>query len=212
MVAGKEYEGYVILAGDASVAPIEVSLSWGNSAKERQTIRIERLTADYRRHPIKFKAGGATDNATFEIVGKGKGKFLIGTSSLMPADNVRGMRADTLALLKELNAPIYRWPGGNFVSGYNWRDGIGDRDKRPPRKNPAWTGIEHNDFGIHEYFDFLREVNAQPFIALNAGLGSVESAVQEVEYVSGGPETPMGRLRAQNGPREPFYCKYCGRK
>ena len=208
VLTGKEYEGYVILAGDASAAPIEVSLSWGNSASERQTIRIDRLTRNYRKYPVKFKAGSSTDLATLAIVGKGAGNFLIGTSSLMPADNVRGMRADTLALLKELNAPIYRWPGGNFVSGYNWKDGIGDRDKRPPRKNPAWTGIEHNDFGIHEYFDFLREVNSQPFIALNAGLGSVESAVQEVEYVSGGAETAMGRLRTQNGRLEPFYCKY----
>jgi len=204
----KEYEGYVVVAGDASAAPIDVSLNWGSSASERQTIRIERLTNDYRKHRIKFKAGSSTANATFEIVGKGKGKFFVGTSSLMPADNVRGMRADTLALLKELNAPIYRWPGGNFVSGYNWKDGIGERDKRPPRKNPAWTGIEHNDFGIHEFFDFLREVNAQPFIALNAGLGSVDLAVQEVEYINGAPETPMGKLRAQNGRREPFYCKY----
>ena len=61
----------------------------------------------------------------------------IGAVSLMPADHVHGMRADTLKLIRELNSPIYRWPGGNFVSGYEWRDAIGDPDKRPPRKNPA---------------------------------------------------------------------------
>jgi alpha-N-arabinofuranosidase len=55
----------------------------------------------------------------------------------MPADHIKGWRKDVVGLLKELNSPIYRWPGGNFVSGYNWRDGIGERDKRPPRKNPA---------------------------------------------------------------------------
>ena len=75
----------------------------------------------------------------------------------MPADNVHGMRADTLALLKQLDAPVYRWPGGNFVSGYNWKDGIGDRDRRPPRKNPAWQGIEHNDFGLDEFMAFCRD-------------------------------------------------------
>ena len=126
----------------------------------------------------------------------------------MPEDNIRGMRRDTLELLRQLDSPIYRWPGGNFVSGYNWKDGIGDHDKRPPRKNPAWTGIEHDDFGMHEYFDFLRELKTQPFIALNAGLGSVDSAVEEVQYVNGGPGTPMGRLRAQNGHPEPFGCTY----
>jgi alpha-N-arabinofuranosidase len=208
VVAGKGYEGYVVLAGDASAAPIEVTLRWGSGANERQTVKIEKLTKEYKKYSVKFRAGASTDAATLEIIGKGKGRFLIGTASLMPDDNVKGMRKDTLALLKQLGAPIYRWPGGNFVSGYNWKDGIGDRDKRPPRKNPAWTGIEHNDFGIHEFFDFCRELNTQPFIALNAGLGSVESAVQEVQYVNGGPETPMGKLRAQNGHPEPFQCTY----
>jgi len=208
VVAGKGYTGYVILAGDASAAPIEVSLCWGNEASERQTVKIDKIKTEYDKYGVKFKAGASTDNGRFEIVGKGRGKFLIGTSSLMPDDNVKGMRSDTLAQLKQLDAPIYRWPGGNFVSGYNWKDGIGDRDKRPPRKNPAWTGIEHNDFGIHEYFDFIRELNSQPLIALNAGLGTVDLAVQEVEYVNGGPGTPMGKLRSQNGHPEPFHCTY----
>ncbi len=208
LIAGKGYGGYVILAGDASAAPIEVSLSWGSAAGERQAVKIEKITGEYKKYPLKFKAGASTDNAAIEIVGRGKGRFLIGTSSLMPDDNIKGMRKDTLALLKQLDAPIYRWPGGNFVSGYNWKDGIGDRDKRPPRKNPAWTGIEHNDFGIHEFFDFIRELATQPFIALNAGLGSVELAIQEVQYVNGVPDTPMGKLRTANGHREPFRCTY----
>ncbi len=74
----------------------------------------------------------------------------------MPADNVEGFRSDVLKLLKELNSPVYRWPGGNFASGYNWKDGIGDPDRRPPRKNPAWQGIEHNDFGVQEYMELMQ--------------------------------------------------------
>jgi alpha-N-arabinofuranosidase len=208
LIAGKGYTGYVILAGDAAAAPIEVSLSWGSRADERQVARIAKITNEYAKYPVRFQAGASTDNASFQILGRGNGRYRIGTSSLMPDDNIKGMRQDTLALLRQLDAPIYRWPGGNFVSGYDWKDGIGDRDRRPPRKNPAWTGIEHNDFGMHEYFEFIRELNTQPFIALNAGLGGVDSAVEEVQYVNGGPDTPMGRLRAQNGHREPFGCKY----
>ena len=124
---------------------------------------------------------------------------LVGTVSLMPADNVRGMRADTLALLKQLDAPMYRWPGGNFVSGYDWRDGIGDRDRRPPRVNPAWTGVEHNDFGIDEFIDFCREVNAEPMIAANTGFGDAYSAAQEVEYCNGAADTVGGSWRVKNG-------------
>ena len=208
IVAGKGYTGYVTLAGEAAAAPIEISISWGSGAQERQAIKISRLERAYRKYPFKFKAGASTDNAAFAIIGRGKGQFQVGTCSLMPDDNVKGMRRDTLALLRQLDAPIYRWPGGNFVSGYDWKDGIGDRDKRPPRKNPAWTGIEHNDFGLHEFFDFCAELKTQPFIALNAGLGGVNSAVEEVQYVNGGPETPMGKLRARNGHPAPFRCTY----
>jgi len=208
VVAGKGYQGYVILAGDSAAAPIEASLIWGSSAGERQTVSIEKIAHEFAKYPIKFRPAASSDSAILEIIGKGGGKFRIAASSLMPEDNIKGMRKDTLALLRQLDSPIYRWPGGNFVSGYNWKDGSGDRDRRPPRKNPAWTGIEHNDFGIHEFFDFLKELNAQAFIALNTGLGSVESAIQEVEYVNGGPDTPMGKLRAANGHPEPFRCTY----
>jgi alpha-N-arabinofuranosidase len=128
----------------------------------------------------------------------------------MPADNVEGMRADTLALLRELRAPIYRWPGGNFVSGYDWRDGVGDRDRRPPRTNPAWTGVEHNDFGMHEFIRFCELVETEPWITVNTGFGDAYSAAAQLEYCNGAANTPMGRMRAANGAREPFDVEYWG--
>jgi alpha-N-arabinofuranosidase len=146
--------------------------------------------------------------AMLEIRNAGKKALLIGTVSLMPGDNIRGMRADTLALLKQLNASMYRWPGGNFVSGYDWRDGIGPRDKRPPRKNPAWTGVEHNDMGLDEFIDFCREVRAEPVIAVNTGFGDAYSAAQEVEYCNGLVKTQGGAWRARNGHKKPYQVKY----
>jgi alpha-N-arabinofuranosidase len=122
----------------------------------------------------------------------------------MPADNIFGWRADTLALLEKLDSPVYRWPGGNFVSGYDWKDGIGDPDRRPPRKNPAWKGVESNDVGLHEFMDLMREIDSEPFVAVNTGLGEVESAAEQVQYANGATDTPMGRLRADNGHPEPF--------
>jgi alpha-N-arabinofuranosidase len=122
----------------------------------------------------------------------------------MPEDNVDGFRQDVLGLLKELKSPVYRWPGGNFVSGYDWKDGIGDPDKRPPRKNPAWRGVEANDVGIHEFMRFCELLDTEPFIAVNAGLGGMEEARQEVEYCNGSAETPMGKWRAENGHPEPW--------
>ena len=112
-----------------------------------------------------------------------------------------------LAYLKNLNSPVYRWPGGNFVSGYDWKDGIGPGDLRPPRKNPAWTGVEHNDVGMHEFIDFCKLLGTEPYIAVNAGLGNVEEARKQVEYCNGDMDTQMGKLRAKNGMQRIMECK-----
>ncbi len=208
LVAGREYTGRVILSGSATAGPVDVSLVWGGGATMRHTITIEKISGEYAKFPLNFRAGGSTDNGRIEIVARGTGAFRIGTVSVMPAGNIYGWRADTVALLKELDAPVYRWPGGNFVSGYNWRDGIGDPDKRPPRKNPAWKGIEHNDVGIHEYMELMREIDSEPFVAVNTGLGDETAAAQELEYLNGAPSTPLGKLRAQNGHPEPYKVKF----
>ena len=210
LIKGKEYVGRIVLAGSPEAAPIKVSLIWGKGKKGRKTVTVDKINSQFTKVPLHFKAKAATNNGRLRIVGNGKGTFRIGTVSLMPADNIDGMRADTLKLLKQLNSPVYRWPGGNFVSGYDWKDGIGDPDKRPPRKNPAWTGIEHNDFGVHEFIRFCREINTEPYIAVNSGLGGVESAAELVEYANGAVDTPMGRLRGQNGDPAPFKVKWWG--
>lgn len=208
--AGKEYVGYVWLRGDPQAAPVTVRLVWGETPEEGSSIQIGGLSGDFQKFSFRFKAGRDTDEARLEIFSQGNGSFHVGAASLMPADNVQGMRADTIALLKELNSPIYRWPGGNFVSGYDWRDGIGDRDRRPPRKNPAWQGIEPNDFGIDEFMTFCKVIDTEPLVVVNTGLGDVEMALQELEYANGSPDTPMGRLRAKNGHPEPYRVKYWG--
>jgi len=210
LIKGKEYTGRIVLAGSNS-AKVEVSLLWGTSENQRQTVSIKRLGLNFRTRALKFTSGGDSDDGRLEIVGVGKGTFQIGTVSLMPADNIEGMRADTFALLKELNSPIYRWPGGNFVSGYDWRDGVGPRDKRPPRPNLAWPNLlESNDFGIDEFMTFSRLLDTEPYIAVNSGFGDAHSAVKEVEYVNGSADTPMGRLRAANGHAEPYNVKWWG--
>ncbi len=162
---------------------------------------------EYGKHRLEFTAGADTNKGKLEI-NVVDGACFVGTASLMPNDNIEGMRADTLAMLKELNAPLYRWPGGNFVSGYDWRDGIGDRDRRPPRKNPAWTGVEHNDFGMHEFTRFCRILKAEPLITVNTGFGDAYSAAAELEYSNGSTETLMGALRAKNGAPEPFNVRF----
>jgi len=208
IVQGRDYTGYVWLrAAGKKAGAIEVSLVWGETPNDRATVRLEATGGDYVRRTFAFKAGATTDRASLEIKAL-KNDVMIGTLSLMPADHVNGMRRDTLALLKRLNGSIYRWPGGNFVSGYEWRDGIGDRDRRPPRKNPAWTGVEHNDFGTDEFIAFCREIGAEPAIAANTGYGDPYSAAQWVEYCNGTARTLAGGWRARNGRAEPHAVKY----
>jgi len=205
VVAGKEYAGHVVLAGKGTVG---VSLADGARMVPVATIKVD--SDDFQPHPIRFKAAFSTGDARLSIFLNRTGEVWIGTASLMPADNVKGMRADTLALLKELDAPIYRWPGGNFVSGYDWRDGIGPGDRRPPRKNPAWKGIEHNDFGIDEFIAFCRELKTEPLAVVNTGLGSPELAAALVEYCNGPATSPWGKRRAANGHPEPYKVIWWG--
>jgi alpha-N-arabinofuranosidase len=212
LVRNKQYVGYIYLKAQQQSANVTVSLIWGDNPNDQDSIQFTVSDNKYVKYPFQFTAGADT------IKGKPlRGKLeirvadracFVGTVSLMPADNIDGMRADTLAVLKELNAPMYRWPGGNFVSGYDWRDGIGDRDKRPPRTNPAWTGVEHNDFGFHEFIHFCRLVNAEPLVTVNTGFGDAYSAAAQLEYANGSTDTLMGALRAKNGDREPFNVRY----
>lgn len=210
---GHRYVGRIYVAGGEAAGPIQIEIkspTWNGAGFK---VQLPAITPEFTEHalvfPIPIEAPAAGD-ATISITGSGNGEFRVGTLSLMPEDNVQGFRADTLKLLKELDAPVYRWPGGNFVSGYDWRDGIGDPDRRPPRRNPAWRGIEHNDVGMHEFIALCRLLKTDPYIAINTGLGSVESGAAEVEYANGAASTAMGSLRAKNGSPEPFNVKFWG--
>jgi alpha-N-arabinofuranosidase len=206
--AGIDIEGYVwVRSATAQPATLEVAFSWGTAPDQQATVRLPAPSGDYAKLPFRFSPTAATDHASL-TVRVTTGDVLIGTVSLMPADHVNGLRRDTLALLRLLDSPIYRWPGGNFVSGYDWRDGIGDRDRRPPRKNPAWTGVEHNDFGTDEFLAFCRTLRTEPMIAVNTGLGDAHSAAQWVEYTNASATEGTGAWRARNGHPAPYAVKY----
>lgn len=208
LVKDKSYTGRIYLCGESTAAPVNVSLIWGNSENQRQTITINELKGSYFQVLLNFISRENTDEGRLEIVSKGQGSFSVGCVSLMPADNIDGWRKDTLDLLKELKAPIYKWPGGNFVSGYDWREGIGERDFRAPKKNLAWGGIEDNDVGLNEYLNLCRRLNAEAALAVNTGSGDANSAAKLVEYVNGPSDTLMGKIRVKYGQEEPFNIQY----
>jgi len=206
---GKSYTGRIVLAGTPGVT-VRVTLAWGDGASECQTIAIDKLGAEYSKIPLRFHAEGDSDNARLEIVGTGSGAFHVGAVSLMPADNVTGFRAEVIEALKQLHSGVYRWPGGNFVSGHEWRDAIGDPDKRPPIMDPVWHAVQPNDVGTDEFMALCRLLDVDAYITVNAGFGDAWSAAQLVEYVNGAETTPMGRLRAANGHPQPYHVKLWG--
>lgn len=200
-----EYVGTIVLKATPGIENATVTLSWD---EKKEIVEIYELSNTYSTYPLKFRSTSLVHDAVLSVEPVGNGKLWVGTVSLMPSDNVEGFRVDVLTLLRELNSPVYRWPGGNFVSGYNWRDGIGDRDKRPPRKNPAWLGVEANDVGIHEFMRLCELINTEPYIAVNAGLGNSDEAMAEVQYTNGDMNSPMGKLRSSNGHDKPWKVKY----
>ncbi len=210
LVAGKEYVGYAVVSVVSGEPAVEARLSWGEGTTERQTVALSGLGLEDRRILFRFKARGTTESGSFSIRLVKPGLVWIGCVSLMPADNVNGMRADVLALIQQLNSPITRWPGGNFVSGYNWKDGIGERDRRPPRWERAWNAVEDNDFGFDEFMRFCTEVRTEPYIAVNTGLGSVRDAADEVEYATGSSHSRWGAERARNGHAKPYRATWWG--
>ncbi|MFH1921909.1 MAG: alpha-L-arabinofuranosidase C-terminal domain-containing protein [Planctomycetota bacterium] len=210
LVEGKEYVGYALLCHAADPCPVTVRLAWGEEESAGASVVLDEVGNSYEKLTFRFRAAATTDNATLSLTLAEPGYLWVGCLSLMPADHVRGMRPDTLAELKKLDAPIYRWPGGNFVSGYHWKDGLGPRDRRPPRWERAWEDVEDNDFGIDEFLAFCREIDTEPLIVVNTGLGSLAEAADEVEYVNGGPKTRWGSHRARAGHAEPYGVVWWG--
>jgi alpha-N-arabinofuranosidase len=206
---GRSYTGRVVLASTPG-ASVRVTLAWGNGADDRQTVVIDRLGSGYQKYPLRFEAAGDGDDARLEIIGTGTGSFHVGAVSLMPGNNEEGFRAEVVAALGQLHSGVYRFPGGNFVSGHEWRDAIGDPDKRPPIMDPVWHAVQPNDVGTDEFMTLCRLLDVEPYVTVNAGFGDAWSAAQLVEYANGAVTTPMGQLRAANGHPEPYRVEFWG--
>lgn len=127
-----------------------------------------------------------------------------------PLSDERGFRKDVLEAARGLRVPVLRWPGGNFVSGYHWVDGIGPTDRRARRLELAWHAEEPNRFGTDEFVEYCRALGAEPYICVNMGSGTMDEAQAWVEYCNGTGNTYWANLRRQNGHPEPYGVKYWG--
>ncbi|MYD43691.1 MAG: alpha-N-arabinofuranosidase [Gammaproteobacteria bacterium] len=121
-----------------------------------------------------------------------------------PLSDANGLRADLRDALKELGVTVVRYPGGNFVSGYHWEDGVGVAEARRTVRELAWQSIEPNWFGTDEFIQLCRSLNWQPMLAVNLGTGTPEEARNWVEYCNALTGTYFADQRAKNGNEEPF--------
>src|SRR5437016_4896627 len=129
-------------------------------------------------------------------------------NSKLADDN--GFRVDVLEAARGLRPPVLRWPGGNFVSGYHWIDGIGPVERRPRRIELAWHSEESNRFGTDEFIAYCRELETEPYICINMGTGSLDEAQAWVEYCNGSGNTYWANLRRANGHPQPYNVRYWG--
>jgi alpha-N-arabinofuranosidase len=166
------------------------------------------LTETWTKYQATFVAPETTEHGHLEIGVVGSGNFWIDSASLMPADNLQGMRSDVVTATARLDIPILRYPGGCFADTYHWRDGIGDRDRRPERWSDMWNEWEPNDFGFDDFMTYARTLGFEPQITLNYLTSDPAEAAQWVQYANGSIDTPMGKLRAQNGHAAPYNIKY----
>ena len=125
-----------------------------------------------------------------------------------PLADAKGFRTDVIKEMKTLGVPIIRYPGGNFVSGYNWLDGVGPKNQRPTVLERAWNSIETNQFGTNDFIEWCRLVGTEPLLGMNYGTGSAEMAVAYVEYRNVDKGTKWSELRRSHGYDAPHNVRY----
>ncbi|MFD1432200.1 arabinosylfuranosidase ArfA [Lacticaseibacillus yichunensis] len=124
-----------------------------------------------------------------------------------PSADAEGFRQDVIDLVNRLGVPIIRYPGGNFVSGFNWEDSVGPKAQRPKRLDLAWQTVETNEFGLHEFVNWSKKVNSQVMMAVNLGTRGADEARRLVEYCNFPGGTALSDWRKQNGAAQPFNIK-----
>lgn len=137
-----------------------------------------------------------------------KGDLILAFTSLMPSDNIRGWRKDVVELIREAGPTVVRFPGGCFVSFFDWKTGVGPRDEREPTESYYWGGLEENDVGLAEFMDLAELCNFEAQICFNMMTASPFDARCMVEYLNAPADVGYGRLRMLDGHEKPWNVRY----
>jgi len=197
MFAGLLLMGPTLLFGQNARIKIDI---------ERTLSEIDPRIYGVFMEPIQFSGRrlGLPDTTSFNTL---YGNLYDPTSPLADKD---GFRKDYIDAMKELKITNMRWPGGNFLMGYNWQDGIGPKEHRPARINMAWGGIDNNHVGTDEWMKLNKSMGSENIVCVNLGLGTIMDAAYWVEYCNYKGGTHYSDLRAKNGHAEPYNVRIWG--
>lgn len=169
---------------------------------------FELLPDNWKQYKYEFKNEKAEYNVTIQYLLEGQGELWIDQTSLYPKDAIARIWPEVMKYILEIKPSIVRFPGGCAADCYEWKDGVGSRDKRPSKINRHWGGVEQNQFGTDEFMEFCRVIQCDPLICVNFGSSTPEEAADWVEYCNGSIDTYYGRMRAENGHPRPYGVKY----
>lgn len=181
-----EYDGSLDARHLSGPTDLEVSLRLRNNPEVLASAHVDATSGDWTKYRFHLTVPAdklhRLDPADFVVQVQGEEVVDVDEFSLMPADALDGLDPDAVAMAKALDTPLVRY-GGNFTSGYAWRNGIGPRDKRVSVRNLAWGIPEYNTFGTDEFLHFCQLIGAEPQVALNLGTGSPQEAADWVRYI-----------------------------
>jgi alpha-L-arabinofuranosidase len=195
------------LRQQAVEGPVEVRLH-----REAKTLAVCTFDVggEWQKYRAQLVPAATEPNATLSITFGGPGTLWLDNASLMPVENVGGWRPDVVAAVKALKPGVIRFGGSALddlnLGDFEWKDTIGDPDKRKPFR--AWGGLQPTGPGLEEIVQFCRLVGAEPLICVRFSKRQPADAAEQVQYFNGAADTPMGKLRAQNGHSEPYRIKY----
>jgi len=186
----------------------EVTVTFTDGDHEIHAATVNSRGDDWRQRLVKFTAPADVHAATLTIRPLGEEPIHVDQVSLFSASALAtgGYRPDLLKAVADLQPDSMRWPGGSFVSFYNWRHGVGPRETRRPHERVQWNDRDPYQFGTDEFIRFCELVGAEPILVLNTRRG-VQDALDWLDYCLGDETTPYGAMRAANGRREPYELK-----
>lgn len=186
---------------------VMVGRNYGVFFRAYDQVTLGPLQLGWQRYTGTLTSSVTDEVASLAIGINQTGMFWVDKVSLMPQHNARGWRIDIVEAIRAMRPGIIRF-GGSSLIYYDWRTGVGPRNRRAPFENRPWGNMEENDVGVHEFLDFCELVNAQPLICLNSNSATIEQILEEIEYCNGSADSRWGSVRTAMGHPESFNVRY----